>query len=167
MQERPAADIHEADARVVEQLPRIRKREHGPYHTRKCGEAPPPELLVGIDELNRGLYFEQHETLELLWRREPDDVRYLYQGILLIGVGCYHLLRGNTVGARIKLNRGLELLRWFEPSCQGVAVSRLVVDAERCLASVLALSPGQEQTFDRGLLPRVHLLDQSQPNSLP
>lgn len=165
VQERPEAKVREADASVVEQMPRIRKREHGPYHTRKRGDAPPPELLAGIDEFNRGLYFDQHETLELLWRREPDDVRYLYQGVLLVGVGCYHLLRGNVVGARIKLNRGLELLHWFEPSCQGVDVARLVVDGERCLAAVRALSPEQLPTFDRSLLPRVYLLDQSQRHS--
>ena len=33
--------------------------------------------------------FEQHETLELLWRAERRDIRYLYQGILQIGVAFH------------------------------------------------------------------------------
>ena len=160
MRERSEAKTREVNADRADRWPRIRKRMRGPYCTGKCGEAPPPELLAGIVEFNHGRYFEQHEVLELLWRREPDDVRYLYQGILLVGVGCYHLLRGNLVGARIKLDQGVEMLRWFEPKCQGVDVARLVVDAERCLALVRALPPEQSPTFDRSLLPRVYLLDQ-------
>jgi len=68
-------------------------------------------------EFDRGECFQQHETLEELRREEPDDVLYLCQGILLVGVGCYHLLRGNYVGAASKLTRGWELLRWFERTC--------------------------------------------------
>lgn len=38
-------------------------------------EAPPPLLLEGIAQFNRGEYFEQHETLEILWRAEARPVR--------------------------------------------------------------------------------------------
>ena len=44
---------------------------------RECDESPPPRLLEGIAQFNRGEYFEQHETLELLWRAEPRTVRHL------------------------------------------------------------------------------------------
>ena len=40
-----------------------------------CDEAAPPELLEGIAQCNRGEFFEQHETLELLWRAEARDLR--------------------------------------------------------------------------------------------
>jgi len=159
---RPDSAKPRADAVAFEQFPRIRKRPHGPYQTGKCGETPPAELLAGIAEFNQGLFFEQHETLELLWRRESDDVRYLYQGILLVGVGCYHLLRGNANGARIKLERGIEILGWFEAVCQRVDVARLRRDSQRCLAALQALAPDQLLAFDRRMLPRVHLVDESE-----
>ncbi len=133
----------------------ILKRRHGPYTTAGCGSPAPLELLLGIEQFNRGEYFEQHETLEELWRSEPDDVRYLYHGILLAGVGLYHLSRGNYRGAVSKLAGGIEKLRWFEPSCHGVDVAALVSDAERCLETATALGPERLTEFDWKLAPRI------------
>src|ERR687887_667826 len=57
--------------------------------TCRCDEAAPALLRTGIAQFNNGDYWECHETLEELWRGEPDPVRYLYQGILLAGVGLH------------------------------------------------------------------------------
>ncbi len=72
----------------------------------RCVELPPPQLLKGVEQFNRGEYFEQHETLELLWRAETRPVRQLYQGILQIGVAFYHLQRCNYHGVVYMLTRG-------------------------------------------------------------
>ena len=136
----------------------VKKRRTGPYGTERCGDPPPAELLKGIHEFNAGEFFEQHETLELLWRATEDDVRYLYQGILLVGVGFYHLGRGNHHGAQAKLAAGIEMLRWFAPTCQGVDVADLVARAEQCLIQVRALGPEQLDRFDRTLIPRIRQL---------
>src|SRR6266550_478219 len=106
-----------------------------------CDEAPPPLLLQGIAQFNRGEYFEQHETLELLWRAEPRDVRRLYQGILQIGVAFYHLRRRNHHGTVYMLTRGPRYLAPFAPRCQGVDVEALVADAARALGEVERLGP--------------------------
>lgn len=136
----------------------IRKRFRGPFSAARCGEPPPSLMLAGIEQFNRGEFFEQHETLEELWRAEPDDVRYLYQGILQLGVGFLHLSRGNYHGTISKLTTGLQRLRWFEPVCQGVDVRRLVEEAGRCLEEVERLGPDGLPTLDRALIPRVHLM---------
>ena len=60
-----------------------------------CDDAPPTLLLKGVAQFNRGEFFEQHETLEDLWRDEVRDIRGLYQGILQIGVAMYHIERNN------------------------------------------------------------------------
>ena len=95
----------------------------------RCDQPAPPELLQGIDQFNKGEFFEQHETLELLWRdtRTPD--RGLYHGILQIGVGFHHWRNGNFHGASVLLDEGIERLRPFAPSCQTVDVARLIADA--------------------------------------
>jgi len=95
----------------------------------RCAEPPPPELLEGIEQFNKGEFFEQHETLELLWRdtRTPD--RGLYHGILQIGVGFHHWRGGNFHGASVLVDEGIERLRPFAPSCQTVDVARLIADA--------------------------------------
>ena len=95
----------------------------------RCAEPPPPELLEGIEQFNKGEFFEQHETLELLWRdtRTPD--RGLYHGILQIGVGFHHWRNGNFHGASVLIDEGIERLHPFAPSCQTVEVARLITDA--------------------------------------
>jgi uncharacterized protein len=133
----------------------LRRSRYGPFHTERCGESPPELLQQGIEQLNRGEYFEQHETLELLWRAETDDVRYLYQGILLVGVGLLHLQRGNFHGAEVKLATGVRLLQWFGSVCQGVDVATLIADATRAREAVLALGPSRLAELDPALFPKV------------
>ena len=121
-----------------------------------CDEAPPAQLLEGIEQFNRGEYFEQHETLELLWRAEPREVRRLYQGILQIGVAFHHLRRLNHHGTVYMLTRGPAYLAPFAPACQSVDVARLLADAAVALAEVERLGPSALADFDWRLAPKVH-----------
>jgi predicted metal-dependent hydrolase len=123
-----------------------------------CAEDPPPALLEGIAQFNRGEYFEQHDTLERLWRDERREVRRLYQGILQIGVAFHHLRRGNDHGTRYMLTRGMLYLHRFPPVCQRVDVARLIAAAERALAEVERLGPSRLSAFDWRLAPRVALV---------
>jgi uncharacterized protein len=123
-----------------------------------CGEEPPPALLEGIAQFNRGEYFEQHETLELLWRAETREVRKLYQGILQIGVAFYHLRRCNHHGTVYMLTRGANYLRPFAPACQRVHVAELLAQAARALTAVQTLGPDHLGEFDWSLAPRIVLL---------
>src|ERR1700682_2715137 len=106
-----------------------------------CHESPPPLLLEGIAQFNRGEYFEQHETLELLWRAERREVRRLYQGILQIGVAFHHLRRLNHHGTVYMLTRGSMYLAPFAPCCQRVDVAALLESAGRAAASTSSLRP--------------------------
>src|SRR4051812_17270359 len=122
----------------------------------ECEESAPAMLLEGIRQFNRGEYFEQHETLELLWRAETRDVRRLYQGILQIGVAFHHLRRLNHHGTVYMLTRGPAYLAPFAPACQGVDVDRLLADARRALLEVERLGPAGLAQFDWSLAPKVH-----------
>src|SRR5258706_3339282 len=124
-----------------------------------CDEPPPPELLEGIEQFNRGEYFEQHETLELLWRDETRPVRRLYQGILQIGVAFYHLRRRNYHGVVYMLTRGQMYLGPFAPCCQGVDVQALRHAAAAALKSVEALGRDRLEEFDWRLAPTVRLIE--------
>src|SRR6202022_2380422 len=90
-------------------------KKTAPRRTARCDGPPPDALLHGIDEFNRQEFFEQHETLEGIWIRGPHEVRYLYQGILQVGVGFYHWRRGNWRGAVAKLGHGLAKLEPYRP----------------------------------------------------
>ena len=122
-----------------------------------CSEPPPAALLEGIEQFNRGDYFEQHETLELLWRAEPRDVRRMYQGILQIGVAFHHLRRLNHHGTVYMLTRGSRYLAPFVPRCQSVDVEALLSEAAAALREVERLGPDRLDEFDWRLAPRVRL----------
>ena len=123
-----------------------------------CDEPPPPALMEGIAQFNRGEFFEQHETLERLWRAERRDIRYLYQGILQIGVAFHHLRRLNHHGTVYMLTRGSGYLAPFAPRCQSVDVAALLRDAAAALRDVERLGPSRLAEFDWTLAPTVHLL---------
>jgi predicted metal-dependent hydrolase len=123
-----------------------------------CDELPPPQLLEGIAQFNRGEYFEQHETLELLWRAERRDIRRLYQGILQIGVAFHHLRRRNYHGTVYMLTRGPQYLAPFTPRCQGVDVASLLDAAVGALKEIERLGPERLAEFDWRLAPTVRLV---------
>ena len=122
-----------------------------------CDEPPPPLLLEGIAQFNRGEFFEQHETLELLWRAEPRDIRYLYQGILQIGVAFHHLRKLNHHGAVYMLTRGQRYLAPFAPACQRVDVQALLDAAAAALREVERLGASRLAEFDWNLVPKVRV----------
>src|SRR5215216_959493 len=113
-----------------------------------CAEPPPPLLVAGVAQFNRGEFFEQHETLELLWRAEQRDIRYLYQGILQIGVAFHHLRNRKHHGTVYMLTRGPRYLAPFAPRCQRIDVQRLLADAAAALSEVERLGPGRLGEFD-------------------
>ena len=125
---------------------------------RECDESPPSRLLEGITQFNRGEYFEQHETLELLWRAERREVRHLYQGILQIGVAFHHLRRRNYHGTVYMLTRGTRYLAPFSPRCQGVDVEKLLADATAVQKTVERLGPDRLGDFNWQLVPIVRLV---------
>ena len=127
-----------------------------------CDEPPPRLLRRGVEQFNRGEFFDQHETLEDLWRDEPRPVRALYQGILQIGVALYHVQRRNHHGAVHMLTRGSNYLRPFAPACQGVDVADLLAHAARMLVEVERLGPDRLDEFDWALTPRVRWVDRDQ-----
>jgi len=112
----------------------------------RCGDPPPPELRKGIEEFNAGEFFEQHETLELLWRATRTPDRALYHGILQIGVGFHHWHQGNFHGATVLLDEGVERLRPFAPACQGVDVGKLIADATAARVRLASLGASRMST---------------------
>jgi uncharacterized protein len=121
----------------------------------RCAEAPPAELIEGIHLFNAGEYFECHEVLEGIWKAERDPIRYLYQGILQIGVGFYHWRRGNFRGATLLLRDGIAKVARFTPACLGVDTARLCAESQVCLDELHRLGPERMGEWDWSGVPGV------------
>ncbi len=130
--------------------------------TEPCTEPLPASVLRGIEEFNSGKYFEQHETLELVWRAELRPIRDLYRGVLQVGVACLQVERGNAAGALKLIDRATRWLQPFRPACQSIDVERLLADAARLREEVGRRSPNQVDRVDRRLFPRVHFVDEEE-----
>jgi uncharacterized protein len=97
-----------------------------------------PRLLKGIDEFNRGLYFECHETLEEIWLEEHGEDREFYQGIIQIAAGYFKWEQGVPRGA-IKLWRaGLANLESYPSQHMGVALQAFIQGVTRNLRQIEA-----------------------------
>lgn len=122
-----------------------------------CDRAPSPEMLHAFEQFNRGEYWEQHETLETIWRAEQDaTIRNFYKGILQVGVGFHHLRKGNYNGVLKVLGRGINYLKPYAPECHGVDVARLIEEASAVYWQVREkgrLEIGDGQAIE---LPQVH-----------
>jgi uncharacterized protein len=107
--------------------------------------------LKGLEEFNRGEFFEAHELLELAWNEDQSHARELYRAILQVGVAYLQIERGNYNGA---VKMFLRLRQWIDPLpalCRGVDVARLREDARRAHQALLALGPDRIAAFDRSL----------------
>lgn len=140
---------------IAGQLPHlIEKHKWAPDRSR-CQDPPPTLLLEGIQLFNAGDYFECHEVIELAWNEEPSPVRLLYQGILQIGVACYHIQKKNWRGAMKVLERGLPKIRHFAPHCMGIDLARLLADAEAIRQELARLGPDWAGEFNAHLFPTI------------
>jgi hypothetical protein len=122
-----------------------------------CHESLPPGLLRGIQEFNRGEYFECHETIEAVWMDEARSIRLLYQGILQVGVALYHIQRQNWRGAMKVLARAIPKLAHFEPGCMGIDVSRLLADARHIQGRLIELGEERIGEFDPATFPTIEV----------
>lgn len=83
------------------------------YLTAVEARAQPPLLVRGIEQWNEGRFYDQHETLEFLWRATDEPVRDAFKGIIQSGVGAYHVLNHNRRGALGKWTGALGYLAPF------------------------------------------------------
>jgi uncharacterized protein len=120
-----------------------------------CSEPLPEGVVRGLEEFNAGQYFEQHETLELVWRAELRPIRELYRGVLQVGVGCLQVERGNAIGALKMIDRAVKWLQPFRPACQGIDVDRLLEDAARLREEIERRGADHTDRVDRQLFPKV------------
>ncbi len=121
-----------------------------------CAAQPPPGIVAGIALFNAGQFYACHEAIEAEWHAERGTIRTLYQGILQIGVGFHHALRGNHRGALLLLAAGIDKTSRFAPRCLGIETGRLAADAAACLERLRQLGPERLGEFDRATIPTVH-----------
>lgn len=128
-----------------------------------CAGSPPAGLLEGVRLFNEGEFYACHEAIEHEWHAETRPIRKLYQGILQIGVGFLHALRGNHTGALLLLADGIDKTVAFAPVCLGIETGRLAAESQAALERLRELGPDRLGEFDFTTAPRIRFSDQTLP----
>ncbi|MET0502010.1 MAG: DUF309 domain-containing protein [Candidatus Binatia bacterium] len=97
-----------------------------------------PRFLKGIEEFNRGLFFECHETLEEIWLEEHGEERKFYQGIIQIAAGYFKWEQKVPAGAIKLWHSGLEKLEPYGPVYLGIDVVSFVAAVKKNLTELTA-----------------------------
>ena len=91
----------------------------------------------GINKFNSFSFYECHDILEDVWFDVRGSSRRFYQGLIHLAVGFYHILeRENPKGAISQLTKGLDKLKDFKPGFQGVELSSLLDEIEKCIEAI-------------------------------
>ena len=120
-------------------------------------DALPQAFRQGIDEFNRGYFFEAHDLWEELWREMSGPRAQFYQGLIQVAVGFYHLGNRNPRGARSQLARGLAKLEAFRPVYEGIDVEAFSREIRPWLDRLQRAEAG-ELPPDPAQRPRIHVL---------
>lgn len=124
-----------------------------------CREPLSAAALLGLEEFNKGNYYDAHEHLEDAWKEDTGEGRDLYRAILQVAVSYLQIERSNYAGA-IKMI--LRSRQWFTPLpdiCRGVNVGLLQNDAENVYNILKELGPDGISDFDITTLKPVETID--------
>ncbi len=140
---------------IVSQLAGLVEKHKWVIDQSRCLDSPPPLVQEGLNLFNRGKFYDCHEVLEAAWLAEPEPIRVMYQGILQIGVACYHVQNKNWPGAIKVLERGIPKTGRFAPACMGINIARLLEDAEAIRQELVRLGPEWQGEFNQRLFPTI------------
>ena len=90
----------------------------------------------GVDEFNRGFYFECHDTIEDLWSGLRGPSRDFFQGLIQVSVAFYHLGNGNLGGTASMMRRALKRLERYPGRYFGFDVAAQRAQLERWLQRI-------------------------------
>lgn len=93
-------------------------------------------LSRGLSQIQRGDYFEAHESLEDVWRAAEQAEKDFFQGLVHVAVAWYQAGRGNRVGCERQLEKAARRLAPFAPEHRGVAVGLLLASVEHARQTV-------------------------------
>jgi len=98
-------------------------------------------LAKGVDEFNRGYFFECHDTLEELWAGLRGPSRDFLQGLIQVSVALYHLTGGNPAGAESMFRRALSRFGKYPGSYWGFDLDDHRAEIRRWLEAIAAGDP--------------------------
>ena len=105
---------------------------------------------------NETHFFEAHEVLEDVWRKERGDSRLFLQGLIQLCAAFHHFQNRNFRGAAELLERGRAKVRRYPDGYLGLDTRGLLADVDSFLVKAEGLRDGREAP-DPVAFPILHL----------
>jgi uncharacterized protein len=112
-------------------------------------------FIKGIEQFNRGEFFDCHDTWEDVWNDTVGASKLFYQGMIQVAVGYYHALNGNFIGAEHLFSRAVSKLDAFLPSHAGINLTELLPAVHGHLSTARDILRGEPAAFDERSIPRI------------
>lgn len=93
----------------------------------------PSEYLEFTRLFNKGLFFEAHEVLELLWRSEKGEPRDFYHGLIQIAAVFVHINKKTPEGGKQLLGTASEYLEKYRPAFMGLDLEKILRETRASL----------------------------------
>ncbi len=110
-----------------------------------------PDSFAGLDPVQEGIrlfneeyFFEAHEVLEDLWKREHGKSKLFLQGLIQLCAAYHHFQNGNLVGAETLLERGAQKMRSYPPDYLGIDAPKLLAHVDRDREQIRKMQGGAE-----------------------
>jgi hypothetical protein len=116
------------------------------------------EIKKGILLYNEGFYFECHEFLEEVWKKESGDEKAFLKGLIHAAVAFYHLEYENYKGTINYITRSYKRLKEFEPVFLGVDIKVFLTELEGYLRH-LEKSGFHNHEFLKTTIPTIRLVE--------
>ena len=113
------------------------------------------QFLRGVEEFNRGFFFECHDTLEDLWHETRGRDRLFLQGLIQIAVGFHHFFNQNFKGATSQLTKGLGKIDVYRPSHRGIELEQFSREVVHWLAMAEGALVGEQPEIDEAMAPKL------------
>lgn len=113
------------------------------------------QFCQGIEEFNRGAYFECHDTLEDLWHGTRGRDRLFLQGLIQVSVAYYHFFNKNYKGATSQFTKGLGKLEGYRPSHNDIELDHFLKRVVAWLAIAEQGLAGEVITVDETTVPKL------------
>lgn len=95
---------------------------------------------------NNEAFFEAHEVLEAVWRKENGEARDFYQGLIQLAAALVHVQRGNRYGAVSLLGKAAGLLGKYPEGYLGFQPVKLLAEMRAFIGGKTAGAPKISRT---------------------
>ncbi len=116
------------------------------------------EIKKGVLLFNECFYFECHEFLEGIWRKEKGREKDFLKGLIHAAVAFYHLECENYKGTVNYLRRSYRRLKEFEPVFLSVDIKTFLDDLESYLRYIEKSNTYNLESLKRAI-PRISLIE--------